>query len=125
MIKQGLKDTPHSLTEADMKALAARTENYSGSDINILIRDAVYEPVRRLQLAKQFKKLKNGKWAPCRDNEHGQPKTWLDFKNHDEIDIGEITLDDIQKAMTRTKPSVDRKQLKQYEDWTKTFGQDG
>lgn len=66
MIRQGLKNTPHNLTEADIKSLAARTENYSGSDINILIRDAVYEPVRRLQLAKEFKKLKNGKWAPCR-----------------------------------------------------------
>lgn len=52
MIKQGLKDTPNNLTETDVKALATRTENYSGSDINILIRDAVYEPVRRLQLAK-------------------------------------------------------------------------
>ena len=32
----------------------------------ILVRDAVYEPVRRLQTAKKFKKLPNGKYMPCK-----------------------------------------------------------
>ena len=66
MFKKNLKDTPNELTEADFDEFAQRTENYSGSDISILVRDAVYEPVRRLQLAKKFRKLKNGKWTPCK-----------------------------------------------------------
>ena len=66
MLKKGMKDTPHDMNEKDFEEFASVTDNYSGSDISILVRDAVYEPVRRLQLAKQFRKLPNGKWTPCR-----------------------------------------------------------
>ena len=71
MLKRGMKDTPNELSEADFDEFAKYTDTYSGSDINILVRDAVYEPVRRLQLAKKFKKLNNGKWTPCKEGEDG------------------------------------------------------
>ena len=96
---------------------------FSGSDIAILVRDAVYEPVRRLQAATKFKKV-NGKYVPCRPGEDGQSKTWTDFGN-DEVDIGVITIEDFNDALKRTKPSVDQSQLKEYEVFTKSFGQDG
>jgi SpoVK/Ycf46/Vps4 family AAA+-type ATPase len=79
-----------------------------------LIRDAVYEPVRRLQLATQFRKLGNGKWTPCREGEVGEPKSWLDFKDQSELDIGAVTRADFEAALKRTKPSVDQTQLKEY-----------
>lgn len=66
-----MRDNPNDLTEADFEEFAKYTDNYSGSDIAILVRDAVYEPVRRLQLAKKFRKLSNGKWTPCREGEDG------------------------------------------------------
>jgi SpoVK/Ycf46/Vps4 family AAA+-type ATPase len=75
-------------------------------------------------VAKQFRKLPNGKWTPCREGETGENKSWLDFKES-ELDIGKITKDDFISALKRTKPSVDSTQLKEYEDFTKTFGQDG
>ena len=34
--------------EADFSEFAQYTENYSGSDMSILVRDAVYEPIRNL-----------------------------------------------------------------------------
>ena len=67
MLKRGMRDNPNELTEQDYQEFANRTDNYSGSDLSIFIRDAVYEPVRRLQLAKQFRKLSNGKYTPCRE----------------------------------------------------------
>ena len=66
MLKRGMKDTPNSMTEDDYKFFAEHTETYSGSDLSILVRDAVYEPVRRLQQAKKFKKLPSGKYTPCK-----------------------------------------------------------
>ena len=48
MLKRGMKDNHNTLTEEDYVEFAKRTENFSGSDIAILVRDAVYEPVRRL-----------------------------------------------------------------------------
>lgn len=125
MLKRGMKDNPNELAEQDYQEFAQITDNYSGSDIAILIRDAVYEPVRRLQLAQKFRKLGNGKWTPCREGEDGEPKSWLDFKDQSELDIGKVSRLDFEAALKRTKPSVDQAQLKEYEDFTKTFGQDG
>ena len=55
MLKNGMKGNENTLTESDFDFLAKKTEMFSGSDISILIRDAVYEPVRRLQTATKFK----------------------------------------------------------------------
>jgi SpoVK/Ycf46/Vps4 family AAA+-type ATPase len=45
------------LSENDIIELGNLTDGYSGSDISILVRDAVYEPVRKLQTSKKFKVL--------------------------------------------------------------------
>jgi SpoVK/Ycf46/Vps4 family AAA+-type ATPase len=66
-------------------------------------------------LAKQFRKLPNGKWTPCREGEEGENRSWLDFKDQTELDIGKITKQDFVTALKRTKPSVDSTQLKEYE----------
>ena len=55
MLKNGMKNNPNTLKEEDFDFFAKKTEMFSGSDIAILIRDAVYEPVRRLQTATHFK----------------------------------------------------------------------
>ena len=57
MLKRGMRDNRNDLQESDYDEFAKRTEEFSASDISILIRDAVYEPVRRLQTAKQFRRL--------------------------------------------------------------------
>lgn len=125
MLKGSMKIDSHDLTDSDFDEFANLTENYSGSDIITLIKDAVYEPARRLQTANKFRKLNSGKWTPCREGEEGEPKTWMDFKDQTELDIGLITREDFLVALKRSRPSVDITQLKQYEEWTKTFGQDG
>lgn len=48
MLANTLKGNPHSLDEKDLDNLAEKTEGYSGSDISVFVRDAVYEPVRKL-----------------------------------------------------------------------------
>jgi len=49
--------------------LAERTEGFSGSDISVLVRDAVYEPLRKCERAKTFKKVYNKdnkmQYTPC------------------------------------------------------------
>lgn len=123
MLKNGMKENAHTLSEADFDFFAKKTEMYSGSDISILVRDAVYEPVRRLQTATKFKEV-NGKFVPCRPEEDGKPGNWMDFPK-DKVDIGTISRLDFEFALKRTKPSVDQSQLKEYEEFTQTFGQDG
>ena len=55
MFKIAIGDTPNTLTQDDMKTLAAATPGYSGSDIAIIVQDALMEPVRLVQQATHFK----------------------------------------------------------------------
>ena len=89
MLINGMKDNHHTLTDADFEFFANSTDNYSGSDIAILVRDAVYEPVRRLQSATKFKEV-NGKYVPCRPNEDGVAGNWMNFPK-EKVDIGKIS----------------------------------
>lgn len=125
MLKNSMKIDSHSLTDKDFEEFATITENYSGSDIMNLIKDAVYEPLRRLQSANRFKRVVDGRWTPCKKDEEGEAKTWVDFKDQSELEIGKITREDFLMALKRTRPSVDSKQLSNYEEFTSTFGQDG
>lgn len=55
MFKLHLGNTPHQVSDDDLKQLANRTEGYSGADISIVVRDALMEPVRKVQTATHFK----------------------------------------------------------------------
>lgn len=63
MFKIHLGSTSHVLTEQDLKTLAAKTEGYSGADISIIVRDALMQPVRKVQTATHFKVNLFGGWA--------------------------------------------------------------
>lgn len=55
MFKIHLGNTAHVLTEENLKQLAKQTEGYSGADIAIIVRDALMQPVRKVQTATHFK----------------------------------------------------------------------
>jgi vacuolar protein-sorting-associated protein 4 len=55
MFAINLGKTPHNLTAGDWKELAALTPGFSGSDMSVLVRDAIMEPVRKCQDATHFK----------------------------------------------------------------------
>lgn len=57
MFRLHLGNTPHSLSEADLRQLAHKTDGYSGADISIIVRDALMQPVRKVQSATHFKKV--------------------------------------------------------------------
>lgn len=52
MLKIHLGDTPTSITPADFDELAEKTEGSSGSDISVVVREALMEPLRHCQQAK-------------------------------------------------------------------------
>lgn len=59
MFKLHLGTTQNSLTEADVRELGKKTEGYSGADISVIVRDALMQPVRKVQSATHFKKVRN------------------------------------------------------------------
>jgi len=69
MFKVHLGETPNDLTDADFNELASKTEGLSGSDIAVVVKDVLFQPVRRTQDATHFKPIekKDGGsgWIAC------------------------------------------------------------
>lgn len=57
MFRLHLGATPNLLTESDYRELGKKTDGYSGADISIIVRDALMQPVRKVQSATHFKKV--------------------------------------------------------------------
>jgi vacuolar protein-sorting-associated protein 4 len=130
MFKHNIGETPHSLTDENFKELALSTENYSGADIGILVRDAIMEPIRKIQNSTHFKKIKDSKtnkimWTGCSPGDIGAiEKNWMDIESS-QIKEAIVDMYDMLRAVKRTKPSVNHADLKQFDDWASDFGQDG
>ncbi|KAF3829771.1 hypothetical protein GH733_001722 [Mirounga leonina] len=56
MFKLHLGTTQNSLTKTDFQELGKKTDGYSGADISVIVRDALMQPVRKVQSATHFKK---------------------------------------------------------------------
>merc|ERR1712232_245798 len=65
MCKIHLGDTPNNLKEDDFQAMGVITEGASGSDIKVLVKEALMQPLRRCQQAKQFYTDNEGNMVPC------------------------------------------------------------
>lgn len=60
-------DTPHNITEEQFNELGIASEGYSGSDIKVVVQEALMEPLRKCQNAKQFVTDQNGFYFPCEE----------------------------------------------------------
>jgi vacuolar protein-sorting-associated protein 4 len=67
MFKLNLGDTPNCLTEEDFQRMGDMSEGYSGSDIAVVVREALMEPLRKCQTAKQFYNDPEGNFLPCEE----------------------------------------------------------
>ena len=64
MLKNKGNKTKNSLTDDDWVTLGNESEGYSGSDMSIVVNEALMMPVRRCQTAKRFKQTEDGGWTP-------------------------------------------------------------
>lgn len=88
----------HNLRDRDLKVLVRLTDNFSGSDITALAKDAAMGPLRSLG-----EKL-------------------LDMRPEQ---IRGIQMEDFENSLVNIRPSVGRAGLKEYEDWAREFGERG
>lgn len=125
MIEIHLGNTPHNLTKADFTELAVLVDGYSGSDINVMVREALMEPVRKVKEATHFRVIENGKLEPCSPGAVGaQEMSWTEI---DGAKLNEpiITKNDFLAAVARSKPSVGKEDLVKQLEFTEQFGQEG
>ncbi|XP_024029230.1 protein SUPPRESSOR OF K(+) TRANSPORT GROWTH DEFECT 1 isoform X1 [Morus notabilis] len=129
MFKVHLGDTPHKLKESDLENLARKTEGFSGSDIAVCVKDVLFEPVRKTQDAKFFRKRSSGMWVPCKPTKRGAVEITL--QELDAQGLGSkilpprIKRSDFAKVFSRQKPTVSKADLEVHERFTKEFGEEG
>ncbi|XP_055844293.1 vacuolar protein sorting-associated protein 4 [Episyrphus balteatus] len=136
MFKIHLGNTSHVLSEDDLKVLASKTDGYSGADISIVVRDALMEPVRKVQQATHFKRVRGPSpldknlivddlLTPCSPGDQGAfEMAWMDVES-DKLFEPPVTMRDMLKSLSRTKPTVNEDDLKKLQKFTEDFGQEG
>jgi len=125
MFKLHMGDTPTTLTEEDYRKLGELSEEYSGADCGVCVRDGIMEPVRMVQHSKFFKKTPDNKWTPCSPGDPQRvEKDWMSIKG-DELAEPPITMKMMMTALNRTRPTVNSDDLVKIDAFTKDFGIEG
>ena len=135
MFKLHLGSTPNLLTEVDYRELGKRTDGYSGADISIIVRDALMQPVRKVQSATHFKKVKGPSvtnpnimvdlFTPCSPGDpEAEEMTWMDVPG-DKLLEPKVSMADMLRSLASTKPTVNEQDLEKLKKFTEDFGQEG
>ena len=147
MAKYHLGDTPNNLVEQDFVKLGEITKGASGSDIEVMVKEALMEPLRRCQQAKQFLVEDDGNYVPCEKYPNCSqctPKLSTDPPGIDytckhcgalrmtlwdvppeRLEAPPVRYSDFEKVMKHACTTVSEEELKRFTDWTAMFGQDG
>ena len=127
LIRNKLKGLDQNLTDKDIEHIAQKTEGFSGSDLEVLCRDAAFEPLHLAQQTDKFKKVMIGgavKYQPVARSYSGNDcitSSVYDLPSNSLV-LADLVREDLEAALTRSKSSVSKSDLKQYEEWTKQFG---
>lgn len=136
MFKLNLGDTPHNLTDEDFRILGAKTDGYSGADISIVVRDALMQPVRKVQTATHFRYVRGPSRAnpdvlvddlltPCSPGEAGAMEMSWEQVPSDRLYEPVVSMRDMMRSLADSKPSVNDEDLEKLRKFTEDFGQEG
>lgn len=133
LLRLNLGTTPNQLVDDDFKYIASRVDGFSGADMAILVRDAIFEPVRRCRRAKTFNRVQKANadgvmqqyWTPCSPGAPGATEMSLMDIPGKELLEPDVLAGDFEIALEKCKPSVNASDLKVFVDWTANFGMDG
>lgn len=132
ILELNLRDFNTKITLSDIKNVARKLENYSGSDISVIVREALMAPIRKMQSATCFKLVKIPSkddpsklvdmWECCSPGDKGAvEKSWADL---DPLSVKEpeVLLTDLLNACTSFRPSSNAEYIKKYDTWMKEYG---
>ncbi|XP_042903156.2 vacuolar protein sorting-associated protein 4-like isoform X2 [Parasteatoda tepidariorum] len=136
IFKLNIGDTPNELNEDDFKTLGKETEGFSGADISVLVRDALMQPVRKVQTATHFRKVRgysrtdptvevDDLLEPCSPGARGAIEmSWVAVPG-DKLKEPKITMADMKKSLSQAKPTVNEADLIKLKQFMDDFGQEG
>lgn len=127
-----LGETPQSLSEPDFLQLGLHTDGFSGSDVSVVVKDVLMQPIRTLREATHFKAVQDqGQtyYLPCPPSDpSGSEFTLQQFAEQGQADKvlpPQITMRDFEKVLGRARPTVSANDLDVFVRFTNEFGEDG
>ncbi|WFD30102.1 Vacuolar protein sorting-associated protein 4 [Malassezia sp. CBS 17886] len=133
MFELNIGATPCTLSARDLRGLAEQTDGYSGSDIAVLVREALMQPVRRVMNATHFKQIpapdgetERTLYTPCSPGEEGAIEmSWADVASEELVEKPRLVLNDFVRAIHNIRPSVTSADtVAKYHAFTKAAGGD-
>lgn len=136
IFKIHMGNTPNSLTANDFKVLGNKSDGYSGADISIVVRDSLMQPVRKVQTATHFRRVRGPSRAdpnvidddlltPCSPGAPGAIEmSWVDVPG-DKLLEPVVSMGDVLQSLASTKPTVNDEDLAKVDKFKEDFGQEG
>ncbi|KAJ8279254.1 hypothetical protein COCON_G00063200 [Conger conger] len=136
MFKRMLGSARNTLTESDFATLGQKTEGYSGADISCIVRDAMMQPLRMVQSATHFKRVRGSVWnmpsqvvddlwTPCSPEDPDCVEmTWMDIQD-DKLQEPVVSMSHMLMCLSKAKPTVNEQDLEQFKKFMEDFGQEG
>jgi len=133
MLDINLGDTVCALTEVERESIAERTDGLSAADIGILVRDAIFEPVRKCTRARAFHRVARVGddgvirqfWMPCSPGHPEAVEMMLKEVQGHELIPPDVIMQDFESALDKTRASVGPEDLTRHIEWTQVYGMDG
>ena len=79
---------------------------YSSSDIKIVVKDILYEPIRKIRESKYFKNI-NGIWEICQKEDIGSTEIDKKILNNSNMVLPKIDFEYMKKSILSNPSSVD------------------
>lgn len=95
LLKYNLKDSPNAMKTDELEKMADQTKGFSGSDISVFVRDAIYEPLRKMQSIKYFQEVMvdgRKKMKPLFNNDNVVEGFVVRHMNLMDVDINELLI---------------------------------
>lgn len=120
---------PCECSSHDYKMLADMTEGYSGHDVAVVVRDALMQPIRKIQQATHFKPVTgedgSEKLTPCSPGDEGAREVSWQEIGTDELQEPDLTIKDFIKSIKNNRPTVNTADISNHIKFTDDFGQEG
>ncbi|WLF80880.1 Vacuolar protein sorting-associated protein 4 [Lodderomyces elongisporus] len=133
MFEINIGEVPCECTSHDYRTLAELTEGYSGHDVAVVVRDALMQPIRKIQQATHFKPVQETdedgqektKYTPCSPGDEGaREMSWMEIGT-DELKEPPLTIKDFIKSIKSNRPTVNESDISNHVKFTEDFGQEG
>lgn len=136
MFRIHLGETPNDVQPDQFEELGRLSDGFSGSDISVLVRGALMEPVRKIQDATHFRYVigpdmqtgatREDLIMPCSVGDYGAwEANLMTIPNPAAVVPPPVTFNDFLTCLMSTRPSVSQDDILRQISWTKEFGQEG